>query len=104
VVHQIVARRLADVVLTVRDGEPVPPATQEIWKAERLERVARAQLSVGDTGTLLTATLEGPVDPDAVNRLWKLTRGNVLYLQNIVEQEFAGGRRVAQERYSQRCA
>jgi len=99
VVHQIVVRRLADVVLTVRDGEPVPPATQEIWKAERFERVDLAQLSVGDTGTLLTATLEGPVDPDAVDRLWKLTRGNVLYLQNIVEQEFAGGRLVQQNGY-----
>jgi DNA-binding CsgD family transcriptional regulator len=99
VVHQIVARRLADVVLTVRDGEPIPPATQEIWKAERFERIDLAQLSVGDTGTLLTATLEGPVDPDAVDRLWKLTRGNVLYLQNIVEQEFAGGRLVQQNGY-----
>jgi DNA-binding CsgD family transcriptional regulator len=99
VVHQIVARRLADVVLTVRDGEPIPAATQEIWKGDRFERIDLAQLSVGDTGTLLTATLEGPVDPDAVDRLWKLTQGNVLYLQNIVEQEFAGGRLLQQNGY-----
>ena len=30
--------------------------------------------------------------PDAAQRLWKLTRGNVLYLRNIVEQEVGDGR------------
>ena len=32
------------------------------------------------------------MDPDAAQRLWTLTRGNVLYLRNIVEQEVADGR------------
>ena len=32
------------------------------------------------------------MDPDAAARLWKLTRGNALYLRNIVEQEIADGR------------
>jgi DNA-binding CsgD family transcriptional regulator/tetratricopeptide (TPR) repeat protein len=40
--------------------------------------------------------LGGPVDPDAATRLWKLTRGNALYLRNIVEQEVAD-RRIRQE-------
>ncbi len=40
----------------------------------------------------MSAALEGPVDFDAAQRLWKLTRGNVLYLRNIVEQEVADGR------------
>jgi DNA-binding CsgD family transcriptional regulator len=42
--------------------------------------------------TLLSAALGASVDPDAVRRLWKLTRGNVLYLRNIVEQEVSDGR------------
>lgn len=41
---------------------------------------------------MLTAALNGPVDPDAAGRLWNLTRGNMLYLRNIVEQEVADGR------------
>ena len=41
-------------------------------------------------------TLDGSVDPDAAQRLWKLTRGNVLYLRNIVEQEVADSRLVQQ--------
>jgi len=32
------------------------------------------------------------VDSQAACRLWKLTRGNVLYLRHIVEQEVAAGR------------
>ena len=98
VVHQIVQRRLATVILTVRDGEPIPPATQEIWKTDQFGRIDLQQLSAEETSTLLAATLAGPVDPDAADRLWKLTRGNALYLRNIVEQEVAGGRACAAER------
>ena len=41
--------------------------------------------------------MAGPVDSDAARRLWKLTRGNVLYLRNIVEQEVADGRIVQED-------
>ncbi|MFY9922154.1 MAG: LuxR C-terminal-related transcriptional regulator [Mycobacterium sp.] len=99
VVHQIVQRRLAKVILTVGDGEPIPPATQEIWKVDHVERLDLQPLSPDETAELLAATLEGPVDPDAAGRLWKLTRGNVLYLRNIVEQEVAGGRIVQENGY-----
>ena len=53
-------------------------------------------LSPDETTMLLTAIFEAPVDPDAAQRLWKLARGNVLYLRNIVEQEVADGRLVQQ--------
>ncbi|HUO39434.1 MAG TPA: helix-turn-helix transcriptional regulator, partial [Mycobacterium sp.] len=42
----------------------------------------------------MSAALGGSVDADAAARLWELTRGNVLYLRNIVEQEVADGRLV----------
>ena len=41
---------------------------------------------------LLSTALGGSVDPDAARQLWKLTRGNVLYLRNIVDQEVSDGR------------
>ena len=92
VVHQIVQRGAAKVILTVRDDEPIPPAIQEIWTAGQFDRLDLKELSLDETATLLSAALEGSVDTDAVQRLWKLTRGNVLYLRNIVEQEVADGR------------
>ena len=99
VVHQIVQRGAAKVILTVRDGEPIPAAVQEIWNVGQFDRLDMQPLSVEETTTLLSATLAGSVDPDAAQRLWKLTRGNVLYLRNIVEQEVADGRIVQQHGY-----
>ena len=99
VVHQIVQRGAAKVILTVRDGVPIPAATQEIWKVGQFDRLDLQQLSLDETATLLSATLAGSVDSDAVQRLWKLTRGNVLYLRNIVEQEVADGRIVQEQGY-----
>ncbi|MEB3031508.1 helix-turn-helix transcriptional regulator [[Mycobacterium] nativiensis] len=96
VVHQIVQRGLAKVILTVRDDEPIPPAVHEIWSAGRFERLDLQPLSLDETAELLSTTLGGAVDSDATQRLWRLTRGNVLYLRNIVEQEVADGRMVQQ--------
>jgi DNA-binding CsgD family transcriptional regulator len=92
VVHQIVQRRAAKVVLTVRDGEPIPAGTQELWKAGQFERLDLQPLSPDETTTLLSATLGGSMDAQAAGRLWELVRGNVLYLRHIVEQEVADGR------------
>src|SRR5271170_1502484 len=87
VVHQIMQRGAAKVLLTVLDGEPIPAAVKEIWKGGRFERLDLQPLSLDETTSLLSATLGGAVDLDAAQRLWKLTRGNVLYLRNIVEQD-----------------
>ena len=99
VLHQIVQRGAAKVMLTVRDGDPIPAAVQEIWTIGQFDRLDLQPLSLDETTTLLSATLDGPVDPGAAQRLWKLTRGNVLYLRNIVDQEVADGRIMRQDGY-----
>src|SRR3984957_20021861 len=99
VLHQIVQRGAAKVVLTVRDGDPIQAAVQEIWTVGQFDRLDVQPLSLDETTALLSATLDGPVDPDAAQGLWKLTRGNVLYLRNIVEQEVADGRIIRQHGY-----
>lgn len=99
VLHQIVQRRAAKVVLTVRDGEPIPAGLQELWKDGQLDRLDLQPLSPGETATLLSSALGGSVDPQAARRLWKLTQGNALYLRNIVEQEVTDGRLTQQHGY-----
>src|SRR6201997_83067 len=99
VVHQIVERGAAKVILTIRDDERIAAAVREIWTVGQFERLDVQPLSLDETSTLLSATLAGPVDPAAAERLWKLTRGNVLYLRNIVEQEAADGRIVQRHGY-----
>jgi DNA-binding CsgD family transcriptional regulator len=92
VVHQIVQRRAAKVVLTVRDGEPISAGTQELWKAGQFERLDLQPLSPDETNSLLSATLGGAIDAQAASRLCELVHGNVLYLRHIVEQEVADSR------------
>jgi DNA-binding CsgD family transcriptional regulator len=99
VVHQIVQRGVAKVILTIREGEPIAAVVQEIWTVGQFDRLDLQPLSHDETTTLLSATFDGPMDPGAAHRLWKLTRGNVLYLRNIVEQEVADGRIVRQRGY-----
>lgn len=101
VLHQIVQRGAAKVVITVRDGEPVPAAIQDVWKGGQFDRLDLQPLSMDETEKLLTATLDGPVDTESVRRLWKLTRGNALYLRNIVEQELGDGRLAQRQGYWQ---
>src|SRR4029453_9374849 len=79
-------------ILPAETGARIPAAVQELWTAGLFDRLDLKQLSREETAALLSAALEGPVDSDAAQRLWKLTQGNVLYLRNIVEQEVADGR------------
>jgi DNA-binding NarL/FixJ family response regulator len=92
VVHQIIQRGAAKVVLTVRDDDPLPPETQELWQSGRFDRLDLEPLSRDDTAALVAAAVGGDVDPVAAEFLWQLTRGNVLYLRNIVDYEVAHDR------------
>ena len=61
VVHQIVRRHLATVVLTVRTGEPAPDAITALWKDELLPRLEVQPLSKAETAALLETVLGGLV-------------------------------------------
>jgi DNA-binding NarL/FixJ family response regulator len=91
-VHQMVLRRAASVVLTVRTGEPAPDAVTALWKDGHLERLELQPLSAGETGTLLEARLGGLVDSTVARRLWSITHGNALYLRQLVDGELESGR------------
>jgi DNA-binding CsgD family transcriptional regulator len=92
VVHQIIQRRAAKVVLTIREGDSIPAGVRQLWDGGHLDRLDLRPLSEAETTALISATLGGPLDPQAAERLWTLTRGNPLYLRNIVEQEVADER------------
>lgn len=92
VVHQLVLGGAATVVVTVRTGEPAPDAVVALWKDGHLDRLEVQPLSEQETGALLEAVLGGPVDSAGVGRIWTLTRGNALYLRQIVDGEVETGR------------
>ena len=90
-VHQLAAGSDVFVVITVRPGEPAPDAVQSLWKDELCELVQLRALSREDLQRLLGEVLGAAVDGRSVNFLWELTRGNALFLRELihygVEQE-----------------
>ena len=73
------------VVLTVRSQEPSPDTIVSLWKDGPLERVELQTLSEEDVADLLLAVLGGPVDGATRRRLWEASRGNPLYLHELVD-------------------
>ena len=86
-VHQLVLERAATVVVTLRTGEPTPDAVTALWKDGHLPRLELQPLSVAETAKLLDTALGGPVETATTRRLWSITRGNVLYLRELVHGE-----------------
>ncbi|SEH49326.1 regulatory protein, luxR family [Mycolicibacterium rutilum] len=91
-VHQLVTRRLATVILTIRSGETPPDAITAIWKDLRLQRLELQPLSLTETARLLEHVLDGPVHSFSAQRLWQYTQGNALYLRHLLDSELDTGR------------
>jgi DNA-binding CsgD family transcriptional regulator len=83
-VHQLVAAREAFAVVSVRRYEPTPDALRALWKDELCVRLELGELGRGEVEALLGAALGGPIDGRSVNALWELTRGNALFLRELV--------------------
>ncbi|HEY5858576.1 MAG TPA: LuxR C-terminal-related transcriptional regulator [Aldersonia sp.] len=92
VVHQIVRRGLATVVLTVRTGEQAPDAITALWKDAALPRLELQPLSRDETTVLLETVLDAQVESATAERLWSTTRGNPLYLKQLLDDELAADR------------
>ncbi|HEY6422955.1 MAG TPA: LuxR C-terminal-related transcriptional regulator [Pseudonocardiaceae bacterium] len=84
-VHQLALTRAACLVLTVRTGEPAPDPVVTLWKNGLADRLELQQLPRSDIDQLVAAVLGGVVDSRTNERLWRATRGNVLFLRELVE-------------------
>jgi DNA-binding NarL/FixJ family response regulator len=91
-VNQLVTRRLATVILTIRTGESPPDAITAIWKDQHLERLELQPLSQPEIADLVQHVLAGPVDSFSAQRLWQYTQGNALYLRHLLDNEVNAGR------------
>ncbi|MBX9246732.1 AAA family ATPase, partial [Actinotalea ferrariae] len=92
VLHRVVVRRLAPVLVTVRDGEPAPDPVTALWKDELLPRRDLAPLDRATTTDLLAHVLAGPVETATAHRLWALSQGSPLFLRHLVTGEMRSGR------------
>jgi DNA-binding CsgD family transcriptional regulator len=83
-VHQVVAAGEAFAVVTVRRDERAPDALRALWKDELCAFVELAALSRAEVERLLGDVLGGPLDGRSGRALWNLTRGNALFLRELV--------------------
>ena len=97
VLHQLVQRRAATVIATVRTGAPAPDAVTALWKDGHLRRLDLQPLSHEESDVLLQSALDGPVSTACAERMWRLTRGNVLFLHQLVNQELHARRLLPRE-------
>lgn len=83
-VHQLVAGGEVFGTVTVRRDQPVPDALRALWKDELCRMLEVGELSRDEVAGLLAAGLGGPIDGASVNAMWELTRGNALFLRELV--------------------
>src|SRR6266487_3386394 len=80
----LAAQKTIFLVATVRTGEPVPDLLTGLWRDRRVERVDLHDLSRAHLDTLLHLALGGPIEAGAGWQFWEVTRGNPLYVHELV--------------------
>jgi DNA-binding CsgD family transcriptional regulator len=83
-VHQLVQERTCSVVASMRTPGPAPDPVTALWKDGLAERIDLDCWDEAETGAVVSAVLDGPVARGTVRRLWELSRGNALYLRELL--------------------
>lgn len=82
--QQLAASRAAFLVVTLRTGEPAPDSIVSLWKDHDVERITVEPLTRDETHELLSMILDGEMDQGTLTDLWTKTRGNPLFLRELV--------------------
>ncbi|MDA0137483.1 LuxR C-terminal-related transcriptional regulator [Solirubrobacter sp. CPCC 204708] len=96
-VLQLVTTRTVFVLATLRSGEPVPDAIAALWKDAGAHRVELGTLDEAETGALIEAVLDGPVEQAAKRWLFESSHGNVLYIRELLVGALEGGALAARD-------
>src|ERR1700729_2408771 len=81
----------AFVLATVRAGEPCPDAIVSLWKDDTARRMDLAYLSYDSVRALVEAALGDPVEEAALDWVAEVSRGNVLYVRELVRGAVEAG-------------
>src|SRR5271154_6541280 len=83
-VHQMALTQAATVLATVRAGEALPDPVLSLWKDGPAERIEIGVLDDETIEDLLASVLGGPVDAATVQELAGRSRGNPMFLRELV--------------------
>jgi AAA ATPase domain len=90
-VHQLALIQAATVLATVRAGEVLPDPVLSLWKDGPAERIEIGALDDETIEELLASALGGPVDAATVRELAGRSRGNPMFLRELVNGALATG-------------
>ncbi len=79
------------VLVTVRTGEPCPDAIVSLWKDAGAERLELATLDEPETAQLVESIVGGPVEESVRGWVWETSKGNPLYVRELVIGALAAG-------------
>jgi DNA-binding CsgD family transcriptional regulator len=97
-VHQLASTATAFVVVSVRTGDPMRDPIVALWKDGLAEYVELEPLSEREVTRLLELALAGDVDGATALALWQVTRGNALFLHELVAEGLDRGTLVTEGR------
>ena len=92
VVAEVAHRGRASIVLTVREGIRVPEAIRVLIEAEKTVVVPVPELDRAGVEDVLSAVIGQRVRPSSVDQMHALTRGNFLYLRELLRGEIDAAR------------
>lgn len=90
-VAQLASDRSAFLVATMRSGEAAPDPIVGLWKEGVAERIELGPVSESAFERLTEIALGGPVEGATVRDLWEVSRGNVLFLREVLLGAIDGG-------------
>lgn len=82
--HNLAISESGFLVVAVRSGEPAPDAVVGLWKEGLAERVEIQPLSRAETDQVVEGALGSQVEGSTLHRLFEATRGNPLFLRELV--------------------
>jgi len=82
--HLALSQSAVRVLLSVRTGEALPQGLVALWKDELLVRLDVGPLSREATEELVLTVLGRSVPASALDRIWDLSRGNALFVRELV--------------------
>ncbi|MFF5110485.1 LuxR C-terminal-related transcriptional regulator [Streptosporangium sp. NPDC000509] len=90
-VLRLALRGRTRLLVTVREGEPVPRDVSRLWEEGLLPRMTLAPLTESECAELLSRAVGGYVDALTVRRLYRASRGDLRLLRELVVAVHAGG-------------
>lgn len=90
-VHDLALSGRTRLLVTVREGEPVPEGVSRLWEENLLPRLVLAPLTESACAELLKRAVGGYVDALTVRRLYRASCGDLRLLRELVVAVHAGG-------------